>query len=180
VEALRALLEALPAGFRPSIVVVLHLRGDRPSLLADLFAARCALPVREAQDKDPIDPGTVYFAPPDYHLLFEDESSLALSADEPVAYSRPSIDVMFESAASVFGPRMLGIVLSGANSDGAEGLAAIRAAGGLAWVQDPATAAASPMPAAALQRAGADLVLALPDMAERLAHLRSGTVVAAQ
>jgi two-component system chemotaxis response regulator CheB len=151
---------------------------DRPSGLPQLFARRCGLPVREAVDKEPVEGGTVYFAPPDYHLLVERERTFSLSCDAPVAFSRPSIDVMFQSAAAACGERVLGIVLSGANADGAEGLAAIRREGGQAWVQRPEDAAAPTMPAAAIERAGADLILALPDMAERLAHLRSGRMVA--
>lgn len=178
VEALGVLLEALPAGFVPSILVVLHLPPDRPSLLVPLFSARCRLPVREALDKERLEPGTVYVAPPDYHLLVESRELLALSRDDPVQFSRPSIDVLFESAAHAFGPSLLAIVLSGANDDGAAGLLAVREAGGRGWVQDPATALAPVMPAAAIARAGADLVLPVRDMGERLANLRSGRAVA--
>jgi len=134
--------------------------------------------VREALDKEHVDAGTVYVAPPGYHLLVEADHTLALSMDAPVAFSRPSIDVLFESAAVAYGERVLGIVLSGANNDGAAGLAAIRAAGGRAWVQQPADALAATMPQAAIDTAGADLVLPLRDMALRLAHLRSGRGVA--
>ena len=178
VEALGVLLGALPRPYVPAIVVVIHIPPDRVSKLADLFSTRCRLPVREALDKEHIEPGTVYFAPPAYHLLVERDRQLALSQDPPVAYSRPSIDVMFESAAHAFGEALLGIVLSGANSDGAAGLAAIRAAGGLAWVQEPRDAVAPAMPEAAIAKAGADLVVPLADMAQRLAHLRSGRVLA--
>ena len=101
---------------------------------------KCALPVCEAADKEPVRPGTVYFAPPDYHLLIDAGPSLALSADELVNYSRPSIDVLFESAADVYGARLLGIILTGANEDGAAGLAAVHAAGGITIVQEPDSA----------------------------------------
>jgi two-component system chemotaxis response regulator CheB len=178
VDALGTLLAALPSPYVPAVVVVLHIPPDRPSLLAELFAARCRLPVREALDKEHVDGGTVYVAPPGYHLLLEREGTLALSQDAPVAFSRPSIDVLFESAAFAYGPRVLAIVLTGGNNDGAEGLAAIRAAGGRAWVQDPDEALAPTMPQAALERAGADLVLPLRDLAERLANLRSGRAAA--
>jgi two-component system chemotaxis response regulator CheB len=177
-EALGVLLQALPEGFTPSILAVLHLPPDKPSLLPELLQLRCRLPVREALDKEPVQPGCVYLAPPDYHLLVEKQKSLALSRDEPVLFSRPSIDVTFESAAEAYGPALLGIVLTGANADGAEGLRAIRAAGGRAWVQSPADALSNAMPAAALERAGADLVLPLRDMAERLTHLRTGRPIA--
>lgn len=178
VDALAILFDALPEGFRPAILVVVHIPPDRPSLLADLYRARCRLPVREALDKEPVEPGTIYFAPPDYHLQVEPDRHLSLSGDPPVAFSRPSIDVLFESAAHAYRERLLGIVLSGANSDGAQGLATIRAAGGHAWVQQPGDAAAEAMPAAAIAGAGADLVLPIRDMAERLAQLRSGRAVA--
>lgn len=173
-DAVTTLLELLPAPFVPAIFVVLHIPSDRPSQLASVFAARCRLPVREALDKESIEPGTVYVAPPDYHLLVEQEGILALSQDAPVAFSRPSIDVMFESAALAYGPRLLGIVLSGANEDGAAGLATIRGAGGRAWVQDPDEASAAAMPTAAIRSAGPELVLPLREMGQRLAHLRSG------
>ena len=178
VDALAVLFESLPSPFAPAILVVVHIPAGRPSLLVDLYRARSRLPVREALDKERVAPGTIYFAPPDYHLLVEREKTLALSHEAPVAFSRPSIDVLFESAAEAYGRTLLGIVLSGANSDGAAGLAAIRAAGGRAWVQDPADALASAMPAAAIARAGADLIVPIRDMAERLAHLRSGRAVA--
>ena len=178
VEALGMLLQALPEGFAPAILAVLHLPPDKPSLLPEVLQARCRLPVREALDKEQVRPGHVYLAPPDYHLLVEKEKTLALSRDAPVLFSRPSIDVLFESAAEAFGPHLLGIVLTGANSDGAGGLQAIRAAGGRAWIQSPDDALAGAMPAAALERAGADFVLPLHDIAERLIHLRTGRPVA--
>lgn len=178
VDALAILFESLPAGFRPSILVVVHIPPDRPSLLADLYRQRCPLPVREALDKEPVAPGTIYFAPPDYHLLVEKDRTLSLSGDPPVAFSRPSIDVLFESAALAYRDRLLGIVLSGANSDGAQGLATIRRAGGHGWVQSPEDAVADAMPRAAIAGAGAELVLPVRDMAERLTQLRSGRAVA--
>ena len=174
VEGVGALLQALPERYAPALMVVIHFPADRPSLLAEIFQARCRLPVREALDKELIEGGTVYVAPPGYHLLVERGGTLALSQDAPVAFSRPSIDVLFDSAAAAYGPQALAIVLTGGNDDGAEGMAAIRAAGGRAWVQDPREAVAPAMPQAALDRAGADLVLPLRDMAERLGNLRSG------
>jgi two-component system chemotaxis response regulator CheB len=174
VEAVSTVLEALPADFRPSVLVVIHIPPDRPSLLAQVLGHRCRIPVHEALDKEGIEPGTVYVAPPDYHLLVESEGTLSLSLDAPVAFSRPSIDVMFESAAAAFGERLLGIVMSGANDDGSQGLSAIRKAGGRGWVQRPEDAIAATMPAAAILAAGPDLVLPARELGERLAHLRSG------
>lgn len=111
---------------------------------------------------------------PDYHLLVEPQGTLALSVDEPVLYSRPAIDPLFESAAVAYGPRLLALVLTGASADGAAGLAAVRRAGGTAWVQRPDTALARTMPQAALDAAGADAVLGLDEMAERLRQLAQG------
>jgi two-component system chemotaxis response regulator CheB len=171
VEALAVLLPALPAAFRPSVFIVLHLPRERPSLLVEIFERRCALPVREAEDKEPIEPGTVYFAPPDYHVLLEKCGQIALSADEPVHYSRPSIDVLFESAADAYGERLLGIILTGANEDGAAGLHAIHQAGGITMVQQPDSAKVPLMVVSALQRGPADFVLSLQEIAQFLAVL---------
>ncbi len=164
VDALLAVLSQLRPGFAPAVMVVLHLPPDRPSGLTALLAARCAVPVHEALDKAPARGGTVVIAPPDYHLLVEPQRTLALSVDPPVRYSRPAIDLLFESASVAYGSRLLGIVLTGGNEDGSDGLAAVRQRGGVAWVQDPTLAVAATMPAAALARAGADEVLTLQEM----------------
>jgi two-component system chemotaxis response regulator CheB len=174
VEALGILLPALPSTLRVPMFIVLHLPRDRRSLLAEIFAPRCALAVREAEDKEPIQPGTVYFAPPDYHLLLESSGSIALSADDPVHFSRPSIDVLFESAAEAYGERLLGIILTGANEDGAEGLEAVHRAGGMTVVQQPDDAQAPLMVMSALKRIPVDFVLSLERIAQLLRTL-SGT-----
>jgi two-component system chemotaxis response regulator CheB len=171
VEALDEILPALPSGFRPSVFIVLHLPRERPSLLPEIFRKRCVLPVREAEDKEPIEAATVYFAPPDYHLLIEKDLQLALSADEPIHYSRPSVDVLFETAAEAYGDRLLGIILSGANEDGADGLQAIHQAGGVTVVQKPESAKVPAMVVSALQRGPADFVLSLPEIASLLRGL---------
>jgi two-component system, chemotaxis family, protein-glutamate methylesterase/glutaminase len=171
VEALSEILPALPASLRPALLIVLHLPRERPSLLVEIFANRCALPVREADDKEPVEPGTVYFAPPDYHMLVEKSRQIALSTDEPVHYSRPSIDVLFESAADVYAGRLLGIILTGANADGAAGLHAVHQAGGVTVVQQPDSAKVPLMIVSALQRNPADFVLSLPEIAELLKGL---------
>jgi two-component system chemotaxis response regulator CheB len=166
VEALSVLLPGLPAGLRAAVFIVVHLPRERPSLLVDIFQARCALPVREARDKEPVAAGTVYFAPPDYHLLVDEGPQLALSADDLVHYSRPSIDVLFESAADFYGSRLLGIILTGANEDGAAGLAAVHRAGGVTIVQQPGTAQATLMIESAMKRTPVDLVLTLEQIAD--------------
>jgi two-component system chemotaxis response regulator CheB len=171
IEALSMLLAALPAELPAAVMGVLHLPRDRPSLLVEIFAPMCALPVQEAQDKEHIKPGHVYFAPSDYHLLVDTGPSLALSIDEPVNFSRPSIDVLFESAADAYGSRVAGVVLSGANTDGASGLRAIAAAGGVTIVQSPATAEAPTMPEAALQACPHSHVVDAKALARWLASL---------
>jgi two-component system chemotaxis response regulator CheB len=128
--------------------------------------------VREAEDKAPLCDGTIYVAAPNYHLLIERDRSLSLSIGEPVHHSRPAIDVLFASAADAYGPAVAGLVLSGANQDGAEGLFQIRQAGGVAIVQAPATASSPMMPDAALRRVGpATHVVPLGDLGAFLARL---------
>jgi two-component system chemotaxis response regulator CheB len=166
VQALAAVLPAFPAGSRTAIFVVLHLPRDRPSLLTEVFSPKCALEVREAQDKEPVRPGTVYFAPSNYHLLVDEGPRLALSADDLVHHSRPSIDVLFESAAEIYGYRLLGVILTGANEDGAQGLAAVHDAGGITAVQEPETAQASTMVRSAIRLRTPDFVLPLERIAE--------------
>jgi two-component system chemotaxis response regulator CheB len=171
VEALSRLLPALQPSLRAAIFVVIHLRRERRSLLVDIFAPMCRLPVREALDKEPARPGTVYFAPPDYHMLLDNGPQLSLSVDDPVHFSRPSIDVLFESAADVYAERLLGIILSGGNEDGAAGLEAVHRAGGITIVQSPETAAVPHMVKSALKRAPADFVLSLDEIAAFLRAL---------
>jgi two-component system, chemotaxis family, protein-glutamate methylesterase/glutaminase len=167
-EALSVILPALPAGFRLPLIVVVHVPPDKRSMLAELFQAKCQIPVREAEDKEPINPGTVYFAPSDYHLLVETEKSLSLSSDEPVLFSRPSIDVLFESAADAYGSALIAIILTGANQDGAKGMKAVVEAGGVALVQNPDGAFASAMPEAAIEMCPDARVMSLDAIATYL------------
>jgi two-component system chemotaxis response regulator CheB len=178
IEALTVLLPALLPEQRPPVFIVLHLPRDKPSMLAEIFARKCALPVREAQDKEEVMPGTVYFAPNNYHLLIDSGPQLALSADEPVHHSRPSVDVLFESAVEIYNDRLLGIILSGANDDGASGLAAIHDAGGVTVVQSPQTARAPQMALSALKLRPADWVLPLEEIATMLHTLDAGPLPA--
>lgn len=174
VEALSEILPALRRGAAVATMVVLHLPRERPSLLAQIFADRCRQPVVEAQDKEPAQAGVIHFAPPDYHLLVdrsEDGPILAMSNDELVNYSRPAIDVLFESAADVFGPRLLGILLTGGNHDGAAGMQAIARAGGVTVVQSPQQAQVPYMPAQALAMGNIDYVLTLQQIADLLRTL---------
>jgi two-component system, chemotaxis family, protein-glutamate methylesterase/glutaminase len=174
VEVLGKLLPALPAASQVPVIVVIHLAARRVSLLPKLFASRCQLPVREPDDKQPIGPG-IWFAPPDYHLLIEAGRCFALSIDEPVRFSRPSIDVLFESAAQVYGPGLLGVVLTGANDDGALGACTIRKLGGVLAVQDPQEADAGEMPRAAIRRAAPQIVGTVQELASTMIMASGGT-----
>jgi two-component system chemotaxis response regulator CheB len=171
VRALSHVLPALPQTYPIPLLVVVHVPPDRDNALVPLLQARCPLRMKEAEDKEPILGGCAYFAPADYHLLVEADRSLSLSADDLVLYSRPSIDVLFESAADAFGPALLGVVLSGANEDGAAGLKAIAAAGGQALVECPAQAYASAMPDAALAACAEARPLSLDEIATYLLNL---------
>jgi two-component system chemotaxis response regulator CheB len=175
VEALTHVLPALPADFRPAVLIVVHVRSDAPSLLPGLFSARCKLPVVEPDDKDDIASGTIYVAPPGYHMLVEPDRSISLSVDPPVRFSRPSVDVLFESAALCFADTLLGVVLSGANDDGARGLVVIQRAGGRCWVQDPHTAVSDAMPLGAIARGGVHDILTLDAMTVRLCGMARAT-----
>lgn len=166
-QALSLILGRLPAGFPGCVTIVQHRRPDESSLLAELLGQRSTLPVVEPSHGEPLKPGHVYIAPADYHLLVE-PGALALSVDPPVHCSRPSIDVLFESAAFAYGARAIGVVLTGANADGAQGAACLAAVGAPILIQDPATAEASACPAAALARVPGAAVLSLAKIAEQL------------
>lgn len=168
VDALLHILPSLPKEYPLAVLMVVHVPPDSDSTLAMLLAGRCAITVKEAEDKEPIRPGVAYLAPPNYHLLVEPDLLLSLSSEEPVHYSRPSIDVLFESAADAFGDSLAGVILTGANSDGARGLRAVVAAGGIALVQQPEGAEASTMPRAALEACPTARALSLEEIAAAL------------
>lgn len=171
IEVLNVLLAALPESFGPAVMIVTHLPPDSPSYLVPALAHRCALPVIEPDAGERIVPGRVHVAPPGYHMLVEVDRSVALSTDAAVRFSRPSIDVLFESAANVYGAHLLAILLSGANDDGAQGLVCVRARGGTAWVQAPESAGSPEMPRAAIERGAVDAIFNPETMARRLAAL---------
>lgn len=165
--SLDVLLRILPYLTVPiafSIVIVLHRKAGDDSLLEDLLSVKSSVPLKEVEDKTPLIPGYVYIAPSDYHLLFEKEEVLALDASEKINFSRPSIDVAFESVAEVFGTDLVGILLSGANSDGTAGLIAIQNAGGLVVVQQPETAEMPYMPKSAIDNLTPDCILNVPEI----------------
>ena len=175
VEALSIILPALPESASAPIVVVVHVPPRQPSLLVELFSPKCRLPVREAWDKQHVAPGTIWFAPPDYHLLIEDDGHFALSLEDYVNFSRPSIDVLFESAARVYASGLIGVVLSGASGDGALGAQAIRRAGGRVAVQDPSTAESAVLPRLAQEKAAPQTVGTLWQIAEFLVQNLGGS-----
>jgi two-component system chemotaxis response regulator CheB len=158
VEKLALLLPALPPTTTVPVIVVVHLRANEPMTLPRLYADTCALPIRVPSDKQPCDGGVVWFAPPDFHLLVESDRTFALALDEPVHFSRPAIDVLFESASHAYRDGLVAILLGGASRDGASGAAHVRANGGLVIVEDPRTAQHPIMPSAAIAAADPQLV----------------------
>jgi two-component system chemotaxis response regulator CheB len=171
-KALGVVLGGLPRGLSAAVVLAQHRAATSTEALAAALRRHARAPVHEVNDKDPIEPGAIYLAPPDYHLLVE-PGVFGLSIDEPVQFSRPSVDVLFESAADAYGRRVAAVVLTGANADGAAGLRAVKRAGGITIVQEPATAEQSAMPQAALATGAADRVLALAEIAPFLVELCS-------
>ncbi|XHX77401.1 MAG: chemotaxis protein CheB [Stenomitos frigidus ULC029] len=168
--ALKVLLSGLVPSFPLAIAVVQHRHKESGSMMSRSMQQYIKLPMHEAEDKDELLPGHVYVAPTNYHLLVE-RGYLTLSVDEPVCFARPSIDVLFESAADVYTNRTIGVILTGANHDGVNGLARIKACGGLAIVQDPATAETRTMPQAAIDAIKVDAILPLSDIAPYLVNL---------
>lgn len=170
-DALTVILGTLPPDFPLPLLVVVHLPPDKSSALAGLLKMKCRLDVREAEDKEPVLAGRVYLAPPDYHLQVEKTRTLSLSNEDPVLYSRPSIDVLFETAAEAYGPLLAGVILTGANHDGARGLKAVYDAGGVVLVQRPDSAQNREMPQAALDACPGARALSLDEIASALIEL---------
>jgi two-component system chemotaxis response regulator CheB len=173
--AVETLLEGLPPEFPCAVVIVQHRRPDSDSRLVELLRSHCQLPVVEPEDKQALERGRIYLAPANYHLLVE-RGSLSLSIDPPVCFARPSIDVLFESAADAYGPRAVGIVLTGSNNDGAAGAAAVKRRGGHVLVQNPSSAERAEAPLAAIEAAVVDEVLDLAHISRRLVELCGGPV----
>ena len=168
VEALVTLLSSVPSELHIPVICMLHLPANRDSRLAELFGERLPVPVQEALDKGPIAGGTVYFAGSGYHLSVEQNRSFSLSCEAPVHFARPAIDVLMTSAADAYGGELAAILLTGANQDGAAGMAYVRAKGGLTVVQDPRDALVATMPQAAIAACAPDLVLPLAAIRELL------------
>ncbi len=173
-DAVSKVLAALPENFPHAVIVVQHIAPNAHDALAQRFRRHCRLPVREADDKEPVLPGVVFVAPPDFHLMVEPEMRFSLSRDERVNFSRPSIDVLMETAAEVFFSALTGVILTGASADGAAGLAAIIRLGGRAIVQSPETAEVDFMPRAAIAACPTAEVLPLDGIGPALASSISG------
>lgn len=171
IDALKRVLARLKTPFAPAIVVIQHIAPAIHTSIADLFKEICSLPVKEAEDKEPIAGGVIYFAPAGYHLLVEKSRTFALSVDSPVHFARPSIDVFMESAAEVYKEQCAGFVLTGANNDGADGLKRIQQVGGMIVVQNPQSAEFKSMPEAALQATETSFVFSLHEIEDLITSL---------
>jgi two-component system chemotaxis response regulator CheB len=172
-EALKKILPELPGHFPVPIIVVQHRHPFSDDSLEKAMDDLCQIRVQQINDKTSLEPGVAYFSPPNYHVMIEEDLTFSLTLDPPVNYSRPSIDVLFESAADIFGSHLIGIVLTGANSDGSLGLSIIKKRGGLVIVQDPETASVNTMPLAAIAATKVNYILKLEVIAEMLTHLFS-------
>lgn len=171
-SAMRTLLQCIPKAFPAAMVIVQHRHRESDQALSSFLQQFTVLPVHDVEDKERIQPGHVYFAPADYHLLVE-SGSFSLSVDAPVSYARPSIDVLLESVADAYGDRAIGVLLTGANQDGVRGLSKIKARGGTAIVQAPDTAESPVLPRAAIAAVSVDRVLPLTAIAPYLVQLCS-------
>jgi two-component system chemotaxis response regulator CheB len=167
-EALKSIFESLPKRFPVPIIVVQHLSPHSNSYLAKYLDECCDILVKEAEEKEKVVAGTAYIAPPNYHLLIEKDETLSLSVEPKVNFARPSIDILFESAADTYGEKLIGIILTGANHDGSVGLKCIKKLGGLAIVQNPETAYMNLMPKSAINETEVDFILNLEEIAQKL------------
>ena len=172
-KAIKAILSVLPSGFALSIIIVMHRHKETDGYLERSLNDECNMHVKQADEKEEIKAGIVYVAPPNYHLLIEDDGTFSMSVEGPVNYARPSVDVVFESAAEVYGEGLIGVILTGANKDGSRGLKKIKEAGGLAIVQTPETSEAAEMPKAAIAAVDTDYVLPLDEIGLLLRKLES-------
>ncbi|HEX2969870.1 MAG TPA: chemotaxis protein CheB [Bacteroidales bacterium] len=166
IEALTFLLPHIPAGCMKVFFVVQHISPESDSSFVRIMNDKCRIKVREACNTEDISPGTIYFAPPDYHLLVEKDFTLSISMDEKINYSRPSIDVLFESAAEAFMNNLTGILLTGVNRDGSRGMKRIKELGGRTIVQSPDDAAFSEMPSSAMRLITPDNIMTLNEIAD--------------
>lgn len=172
--SLEVLLQIIPqlTNIKPfAMILVLHRKNSEDNTLEELISLKTSIPVKEVEDKTTLIPGSIYIAPADYHILFEKDCTLSLDVSEKIHYSRPSIDVAFESAGDVYGKTLVAILLSGANADGTEGLKAIKRHGGTAIVQDPVTAEMPFMPQSAVDNEAVDKILTIEEMSTYIKNL---------
>jgi len=173
-HALSTIIPTLPSSFPIPIVVIQHISPHSDNYTIRYLDSISNIHVKEVDEKEKISPGKVYMAPPDYHVLIEEDETFSLSVEDRINYARPSIDVFFESAAEVYGARLVGIILTGANNDGSKGLKKIKEEGGLVIVQDPNTAEVDGMPRSALETTTADYILSLEEIGPFLVELGQG------
>ena len=171
VNALKVIFTSISESFKIPVIIVQHLHPQSDSFLADYLNSISHMHIKEAEDKEPICAGTVYIAPANYHLLIEDDKTLSLNTDERVNYSRPSIDVLFNSAADVYSSKLIGIILTGANDDGVRGMQKIKRHGGLTIVQDPKNADADFMPKSVITKVTVDHVATLDKISVLLENI---------
>ena len=169
--ALSTLLENIPADYRLPIIVVQHRAKDSHELFEEVLQRKCNIKIKQSDEKEKIHSGNVYIAPPDYHLLVEADRTFSLSSESPVQFSRPSIDVLFESAALVYQKKLVGIILTGSNHDGAAGITTIRRMGGLTIAQDPAEAQYSLMTQASIDTNSVNHIWSLAEIRDFLEKL---------
>jgi two-component system chemotaxis response regulator CheB len=169
--ALSVILKALPGNYPLPLIVIQHRAKEERTLLEEILQAKCHISIRQADEKEKIEGGRVYIAPPDYHLLIERDRSFSLTCDEPVNFSRPSIDLSFETASEVYGDKLVGVILTGANSDGAAGIRAVKERGGLTIAQDPASSLFPDMPRAAIDTGSVQRVLTATEIKNFLLDL---------
>ena len=173
-KALKTIFPSLLPDFALSVIIVQHRYPGTDNNLEKLLDAQCQITVRQAEEKEKIEPGIIFIAPPNYHLLVEDDRTFSMSLEGRVNYARPSIDLLFNSAADVYGPKLIGIILTGANNDGSKGLKTIKESGGLTIVQDPETAEADSMPKAAIAKTKVDYILPLYEIGNFLNKIACG------
>lgn len=171
IKALTSVLSVLPAEFPIPIIIVQHLHPHSGSHLAHILGSKSALHVKQADEKERAVAGTAYLAPPSYHLLMEQDETFSLSLEGPVNYARPAIDVLFDCAIDTYRGHLIGIILTGANHDGSQGLKRIKEAGGYAIAQSPASAEVAAMPEAAIAATKVDKVLPLSEIGVYLLQL---------
>jgi two-component system, chemotaxis family, protein-glutamate methylesterase/glutaminase len=174
-KALKLIFSSLPSDFAVPVIVVQHIGPRSENGWINLLIDNCAIPIKEADEKESVATGNIYIAPSNYHLLIEKDKTFSLTIDERVNFARPSIDVLFESAAEAYKEKLIGIILTGANSDGTEGVRRIKEYGGLVIVQDPATAESSYMPASAISAIKPDHILELDQIGDLLIKISMST-----